>query len=608
MSTFAVFDRSGARLASPAKWWAFQKRTVLAFSLTLFGVTQAAQGQASGKVDFGSTQVPVVQKPLTLIQSAPQGAPTAFLQEALGKMGAQTSKIGPLANSALFANRANTIPATTMGLVENNQLRAYWDEASGEAEIFPLLDGNTAAGRGATTAGGSTLTQKLAAAVAAAEKVFGRTDVIPQDATQFTVGAPRPVMGASASRTSENGAVSESASSLYLTYVSLQRKVDGLAVYGPGSTASVAIGNDGSVQGFVKRWNPGTGTGSVQETRTPQQVQAEIVKLLQPLTTSANVTVRSLELAYYDDGGGAIQPVYRITVQVHFIARAVAGVKAAPKLSNDEYLVRYLPVGNETLTADEGGALPSNAEKPSGPVTLPADDPSVGRYVVRNDDAGWVGSANGFWSNITASPNGHLFSNLQYFWAYPYEFNTSELSYVNSVNVALNEVHGDWWYFTTYQDWGDGVDLTAIPASEGFGPAAGGQLNYWILHSCEVVPSSIDAPCATDSRSWWTPWFNIFRGLHTVVGYRTIMYINDGATSPFAKNLELGAPVISAWFNATNGASDYSGDPKSLAHCGQNLPMGRPSAVTVCGHSADTIFNEAALPAASCLTNYWQPN
>jgi len=197
---------------------------------------------------------------------------------------------------------------------------------------------------------------------------------------------------------------------------------------------------------------------------------------------------------------------------------------------------------------------------------------------------------------------------VQYFWAYPYEFTTNELSYVNSVNVALTEVHGDWWLFTTYQNWGDIVRINDITASNGYGPAAGGQLRYWILHSCEVVPAPIDAPCATDNRAWWTPWFDVFQGMHTVVGYRTIMYINDSVTYQFGKDLELGAPVISAWFNAVNSASDYSGHPTEVAHCGTSLPMGKPSAVTVCGHNNDTIYDEAALPAASCLTSVWQPN
>jgi len=603
MKNFADFHSSRTRFTSPAKRWAFRTPIFVALTLTAFTFTNTSAAQVSGTVDFGTSKVPAVQNPLTVIRSSPQAAPAAFLQDALSKMGAPTNKIGPLANSPLFADRAKNIPESTMGLVDNGQLRAYWDEKSGEAEIFPLFD-SKAAFPGAGTA--AAVQQKVDLALSTAQQVFARADVIPHDATQFSVGAPRPVMGADATKSSDTGTVSEAPSALYLTYVALQRKVDGFAVYGPGSNASLAIGNDGSVQGFVKRWNVGAVGGTVKETRTPEEVKSEILKQLQPLTASANVTVRSIEVAYYDDQGDTIQPVYRITAQVHYLPHAVPGVKPS-KLSNDEFIVRYLPIGADTFGV-AAGTQPSNSDKPNGPVIIPPDDPTVGRYVVRNDDPGWVASANGFWNNISSSPNGGLFSNLQYFWAYPYDFTTSELSYVNSVNVALNEVHGDWWYFTTYQDWGDGVDLTAITASDGYGPAAGGKLEYWILHSCEVIPSAIDAPCSTDSRSWSTPWFNIFRGLHTVVGYRTIMYIDDGVTSPFALNIEKGAAVISAWFNAANSAPDYAGKPTAIGHCGTALPMGRPSAVTVCGHSNDTIFNETALPAASCLTNFWQPN
>lgn len=573
MYHFAVFQSSRTSCMSPTKPWAFRTPIFLALTLSVFTFTSTAAAQQTGKVDFGASKAPAVQNPLTVIRLSPQAAPAAFLQDALGKMGAQTNKIGPLANSPLFADRGRNVPESTVGLVENGQLRAYWDEKSGDAEIFPMFDSKAAM---TVTDTSGVLQQKLDSALKTAQQIFARQDVIPRDDTQFTVGEPRPVMGADASRSSDTGSVDESPSKLYLTYVSLQRKVDGFAVYGPGSNASLAIGADGSVQGFVKHWNAGAASGTVKETRTPEEVGNEILKQLQPLAVSANVSVLSIEVAYYDNQADVIQPVYRITAKVHFLRHSRAGVKPAGKLPNDEFIVRYLPIGTDRLEAPLGTALPANPDKPTGPVTIPPDDPTVGRYVVRNDDPGWVASANGFWSNITGSPNGGLFTNLQYFWAEPYEFNTSELSYVNSVQVALNEVHGNWWYFTTYQDWGDGVDLTAIPASEGYGPAAGGKLAYWILHSCEVVPSAIDAPCSSDSRSWWTPWFNIFKGLHTVVGYRTIMYIDDGATSPFGHNLELGAPVISAWFNATNGASDYSGKPMATAHCGTALPMGRP--------------------------------
>lgn len=183
--------------------------------------------------------------------------------------------------------------------------------------------------------------------------------------------------------------------------------------------------------------------------------------------------------------------------------------------------------------------------------------------MVRNDDPDWVNDANEFWDGLTSFGGGGLFTNSQYFWAFPFEFTSSEGAFVNSVQVALNEVHGNWWFFTTLQNNADGVDITAIPASQGYGAANHGNLAYWILHSCEVIPAAMDAPCpprspAPDGRAWWTPWFNIFQGLHSAIGYRMIMYIDDDVGGPYGQNLRLGAPAVSAWFNATLSSSDYT--------------------------------------------------
>ena len=631
MVNFKLYDSLGIRYLSPVKEWAFWKKSSVALVLTslAFTGTVTAQQQTDlapkggptvnlfGKLDFGAIQVPEVKGSLPIIRFNSQAAPAGFVRESLNKMGANPSKIGPLAKSPEFANSDKHIPESVMGLMDNGHLRAYWDENSGDAEIFPFFEEQKtvvvadpaalSADRHSTETSDA-LKQKLNLATTSAQQIFARPDILPHDATQFTIGTPRPVMGASASREAGTENVKDSGSTLYLTYVPVMRKVEGYPVYGEGSRALVAIGNDGSVQGFSRHWKTGAVNGGVQETRTAEQVRSEIVKQLQPLAALANVSVLSVDLAYYDNNVDSIQPVYRITAKVHYLPGSVGGVKPAKQLGDDDFIVRYLPVGALREAAAPELILPSSFDAPRAPVTIPPDDPTVGRYVVRNDDSGWVASANGFWNNISGFPNGGFFTNLQYYWAYPFEFNSYEQSYTNSVNVSLTEAHGDWWFFTTYQNWGDGVDITAIPANEGYGPANGGQLAYWALHTCEVVPSYVDAPCSTDSRSWWTPWFNVFKGLHTVVGYRTIMYINDGTTSPFGSSLEWGAPVISAWFNATNGALDYFFRPTSTAHCGKSLPMGRPSVVTVCGHENDNIYNQAAIPAASCLHNLYQPD
>jgi hypothetical protein len=47
------------------------------------------------------------------------------------------------------------------------------------------------------------------------------------------------------------------------------------------------------------------------------------------------------------------------------------------------------------------------------------------------------------------------------------------------------------------------VYLSDIP-STGYGPGAGGSLAYWILHSCEVIPTPTDYSDADSQEAWDT--------------------------------------------------------------------------------------------------------
>jgi hypothetical protein len=243
-------------------------------------------------------------------------------------------------------------------------------------------------------------------------------------------------------------------------------------------------------------------------------------------------------------------------------------------------------------------AMPTGEGVPPLPrAPVKEDDPTVGRYVVRNDDPNWVANANEFWNGLTAIPSlAPNFTNAQYYWAYPYEYTTSKNDFVNSVNVALTEAHGDWWLFTTLQNCCDVVDINTIPG--GYGTSAGGNLCFWAIHSCEVVP----AP--EDTANWPNPWWNIFKGLHAVVGYRTIMYIDDDVGYPFGYNLAIGIPFVSAWFSAVQGSSAYASGPRWYCH-GANKLMGRACAIVVCGHENDNIYDTQVLAPANCLNVYW---
>jgi hypothetical protein len=548
-------------------------------------------------------KIPVVKEPLPVLRLEAQPVPREFLQDVLKTSAPTVRELTPLSKNGELIRESAQVPTEILGAFENGHLAVYTDRRTGNTEAYTFLRRQ----KGVPLERQTDLKER---ARTLANQVFSRADVFAKDDTELKISEPAPMLGSSQNR-GESDEKDKKAPLVFLTFVSARRSVHGLPVYGAGSRALVVAGTDGTLQGFLRYWKTAKAQGSVRETRSREQVRAEILRQLAPARRTANVEVQGVQLAYYDNNADYLQPVYRFTARIHYEAKPQSGVKEAHRpAADDDFVVGYVPIGEprESIPALEEAPYPENA--PARPRTTepPPGDPTVGRYVVRNDDPGWVNDANGFWSSLNPWFGLGRFTNSQYYWAEPFEFNSSELSFVNSVNVALNEVHGDWWYFTTYQDWGDGVDITAIPASQGYGPAAGGQLDYWILHSCEVVPSAADAPCPSDSRPWWTPWFNVFQGLHSAVGYRTIMYINDGAGTPLGFDLWAGSPVVSSWFASVESLSDYSGNPTATAHCGTTLPMGRPSTVSVCGHEDDNVYDTSPIPAASCLTNYWIPD
>jgi hypothetical protein len=129
-----------------------------------------------------------------------------------------------------------------------------------------------------------------------------------------------------------------------------------------------------------------------------------------------------------------------------------------------------------------------------------------------------------------------------------------------------------------------------------------------VIHSCEVVPSPDDLPDGCTAASWTTPWWNLFGGVRNVVGYRTIMYINDGAGGPYGTSLGNLAPVVSSWLSDVMSLNAYAGNPKDTAHCGISRPMGRPSTISMCGHDGDSVLSTSSLGRANCLTVWWIPD
>jgi hypothetical protein len=392
-------------------------------------------------------------------------------------------------------------------------------------------------------------------------------------------------------------------------------------VLGPGSTAILGFGAKGNLVSFNYLWHPAKQSTKVSPLSV-EGIYASITAQLQSAAALGPLNVTSVDISYYDSGSKFIQPVYAFTA-----TRPKSG-----NVTEDVTISGYVPVGKTALEP-----LPDLTTPPKSiPPTVPSPSQNsprkrsfisrifsnlykrgptvtVGRYVIRDSEAEWVTSANNFWSNLGSSTVN--FINAQYYWAYPWLYTTYKEQFVDSVNVALTEAHGNWHRFRTSPT-GDRVYINDDPALDipatGYGPGAGGHLAYWVIHSCEVIPSETDYP-GQPYRSF-DYWWSIFNGLHAVMGYRTEMYINDGVTTPFAKAISRGVAVVPAWMSAVlNDKAWYSSSSKYTqtyldGNRGIKEPFGRASTIAVCGHTNDVVWNLENLGRPERLCEWWYNN
>jgi hypothetical protein len=566
----------------------------------------AQSTSGTGKIKINPEQIPVVPSALPVLRLSTQKAPKEFVKQLLPNVAPAARNLEPLAQNRLFRDRGIQAPSELVGAVEGDHLAAYVDQNSGDAEVFPLLSQQKPLSANASVD-----------ATAIASKVFSRPDIIAKDDTRTSLDKPLTLNQSTATRGASANAAKTNA---LLTYVPLRRYVSHYAVSGPGSRALVVVGNGGSLQGFLRRWKTAKNLSQVTETRSRAQVAQLIQAQLESFAKKSDVEVKSVEIGYYDGNQNYLQPVYRFKARIGPSTPATSSAQSLG--TKGEFVIGYVPIGKELEPIP---SLSAPAEQlPTTPSTKPANSVLqrlssaassslstnsavkplgvasilVGRYVVREDNQGWVDNANKFWNSLSSSPNASSFGNSQYYWAEPRTYYGESKSYIDSVDIALTEAHGDWWLFTNYKNYGDVVEVGKI-AYPGYGKAAGGRLSYWVIHSCEVVPT------LEDTSKWADPWWNVFGGLHSVLGYRTIMYINDGVGAAFGRDIGKAAPVVSAWFNAVSTNSFYAGNPKEPAHDGIIRPAGRASAISVCDHENDTVFNTSSIGRPGCLRANW---
>jgi hypothetical protein len=389
-------------------------------------------------------------------------------------------------------------------------------------------------------------------------------------------------------------------------------------------------------------WKPATLTDKTVKSHTTSIVFDSIVKQLTPTAEQGvPVAVEGVDVCFFDLGAKFMQPVYCFTAKLHPNSNGTGNATASPTR-----LLGYIPIGSQSPEAvPELSKHPKHLTDP----TTPKDEDGHGhghehgherrhkhkhghggfyggsrkgrlpnilisRYIVRADSLEWVNNANNFLSSLQ-NPGGigpqANFVDHQYFWVQPFEFMTRKNGFINSVHVAEAEVHGNWHVFWTFKNFGDMVQLSDIP-SEGYGGDGGGRLAYWILHSCQVIPTPTDYSAA-DQHLTFDDWFPIFNGMHAVVGYRTEMWIADRVMPTFGRSISQKAPFVSSWLQAIHdNTSDYlpNGQPTLYLDNNRHInePMGRPTAVVVCGHEDDTVVQVENLGKPRCLREFWYDN
>ena len=289
------------------------------------------------------------------------------------------------------------------GLYNGDRLVAFADPSGGESRNFPQLDL-------LIPADGLDDRARQAASELADDERF-----IPRDATEHTVLQPTILYGSQASGR-RHGDIGQ-----YLGSARIQRAVRNVPVVGKGSHATASVSGDG-VEAVTHNWR----YADVIEERPGAEINRDrvadsIAEALQPIAEEQDVRVESVELVYYDGDNDLIQPAYRFTATYGDVHDGQGGEPDAVA----GHLIGYVPVWEELdrlpLTIERPRLLPKEPRPRIRTARQVDTRPSIGRYVVRQDNAGWVTSANSFLSGLKTAGlfNGISPIDRQYYWAEP---------------------------------------------------------------------------------------------------------------------------------------------------------------------------------------------
>jgi hypothetical protein len=150
-----------------------------------------------------------------------------------------------------------------------------------------------------------------------------------------------------------------------LTY---SRELNGVPVIGPGSKFVVNIGDGGEIIGVTKRWrelNRPTRVASTELLSEKEALELSNRQILSQFGDKALVDVLQTQIAYFDNNGETIQPVYAFQTKVQLADRklpAVEYVSVIPALRKpvenlnltqlDPEALKYIKSGSSTIPGE----------------------------------------------------------------------------------------------------------------------------------------------------------------------------------------------------------------------------------------------------------------
>ncbi|HVN74768.1 MAG TPA: hypothetical protein VMT19_00510 [Thermoanaerobaculaceae bacterium] len=411
-----------------------------------------------------------------------------------------------------------------------------------------------------------------------------------------------------------------------LRTVEFVRILDGLEVYGPTSILSVQL-DAGGVAGGTVGLRPiapgGTDVQIISKGDALKQFMTEFPYPVRfgddddggkggasaPAAAVAGLRGRLLSerLIYYEQGMNVVQPAYLFDVLLVGPAGTHTGINfLVPAVQRTPEPILNFPILDLPPAVQPGEGTPPLPPACEVPQTI-----QYGRYVLRNDNQGWLVDAQGFGANIDAAnaalrvfvPSMPTVTNAQFYWNYPWLWEPTgspptdqSPNFPGSVNFALIEGHGAPWTITTLQNCCDVIDLPLITGFGGYHTPSE-LTDYVVWQSCDVIPAPGD-PYGFDYQAPASPfdvWFTIFQGLRGTYGYHTTMNIWNGVAKAFGGDLGWGVQNLSAWFTECDN---------NVFHHGGGWNYG--SAVVISGQEGDTLYDTCPLPPPGSLTIWWQ--